>query len=147
MIPEIKRLVKDSNIIMVGDNKAREMEDAVECDITKLCCKIPFITSALLTKYVDLVISVDSGVLHASGCYDTPKIALLGNSTKENITKHFRNCYTFEANCYCAPCFKTIFCIEECEKDELTGSCLCMGQGISLFDIINKVVEIRRNSK
>jgi ADP-heptose:LPS heptosyltransferase len=47
-----------------------------------------------LTKFVDLVISPDTGVLHASGCYDTPKIGLLGHTTIENITKYFKNDYS-----------------------------------------------------
>ena len=41
----------------------------------------------ILTKLVDLVISPDTGVLHASGAFDTPKIGLLGHTTIENITK------------------------------------------------------------
>jgi hypothetical protein len=139
MLPEIKRRWKHTNIIMVGDDKAKQMESEVTCEITKLCGKVPFMTSALLTKYVDLVITVDSGVLHAAGCFDTPKIALLGNSSAENITKHFKNCTVFQADCHCSPCFKTIFDIEECPKDEVTGATLCMGYGISPFDILEAI--------
>jgi heptosyltransferase-2 len=128
---------------MVGDNKAKLIEDDVSCEITKLCGKIEFITSALLTKYVDLVISVDSGVLHAAGCFDTPKIALLGNSSAENITKHFKNCTTIESDCMCSPCFKTIFEIGECPIDKTTNATLCMGYGISPFEILDSIDKFR----
>lgn len=143
LVPEILKRNKDANIIMVGDKKALMTEAAIDVPVTKLCDKVPFMTSALLTKYVDLVISVDSGVLHAAGCWDTPKIALLGNTTSNNITKHFKNCINIEADCECSPCFKTIFDIEECPSDKTTGACLCMGYGISPFEILNAIDVIR----
>ena len=48
--------------------------------------------SLLWTKYADLVIGTETGILNASGCFDTPKIVMLSHSTEENLSKHWKNC-------------------------------------------------------
>ena len=91
-----------------------------------------FRQSAIMAKYANLVISPDTGMLHAAGCFETPKIGLLGHTTIENITKHFRNDYSIEAKAPCAPCFRLIYHAKiQCPVDSLTGACWCMAYGIS----------------
>lgn len=129
------------NVITVGDNDSLSVEDEI-LQATKLCGKVPFRTSALLTKISNLVVSTDTGLLHAAGCWDTPKIAILGATSKENITKHFDNCYTFEAGVTCSPCFQMIYEYDKqgCPVDELTGSVACMGGGVDPKEIYELIV-------
>jgi len=84
------------HIITVGDMKCKILEDIETPDltnVTKLSGEIPMRISMALTSMVNLVISPDTGLLHAAGCYDTPKIALYGHNTHEVISKHFTNVY------------------------------------------------------
>ena len=143
LVEEIKRQHPDAHVITTGDDFSVEAENEMSPNV-KLCGRVPFRISAALTKYVDLVITPDTGILHAAACYDTSKIALLGQTSKENITKHFTNCYTIEAECFCAPCFRIIYEFEECPKDETTGACLCMGYGISPFEILTAIKQFRQ---
>ena len=60
--------------------------------------------SMLLAKYADLVVGPETGLLNAAGCLSTPKICFLTHSSKENLTKHWENDYSMQADTYCSPC-------------------------------------------
>jgi len=82
--------------------------------------------SLIMTQYADLVVAPETGILNAAGCFDTPKIAMLSHSSEENLTKHFKNCDTVRGDVECSPCHKLIYSWEACEKNETTGSPVCM---------------------
>ncbi len=98
-----------------------------------------------LTGLVDLVVSPDTGVLHASGAFGTPKIGLLGHTSIENITKHFINDYSIESTASCAPCFRLIYDhVAQCPVDMDTTGAWCQAVGIpaeTLVDRIEKVID------
>jgi ADP-heptose:LPS heptosyltransferase len=135
---------KDVHIITVGDYKCKLLETLQGDNVTNIAGEVSMRVSMALTKFVDLVISPDTGVLHASGCYDTPKIGLLGHTTIENITKYFKNDYSIEANCACAPCFRLIYDYEiQCPIDVVTKAAWCMAVGIPpevLYERIKNVI-------
>jgi len=131
------------HIITIGDEKCQLLESLIDRNITNLSGKITMRMSMCLTGLVDLVISPDTGVLHASGCYETPKIALLGHTTGENITKYFKNAYPIEANCACAPCFRLIYDHGiQCPVEPVTKAAWCMAEGISPEIVFNKIDEV-----
>jgi ADP-heptose:LPS heptosyltransferase len=132
IIDELYAQCPNINVITVGDWRAKDIEDEIDKRATKLVNKIPFRVSSVLSKLSDLVVSTDTGILHAAGCWDTPKIALLGATNKENITKHFKNCITLQADVPCSPCFSLIYEHEKqgCPIDEVTNNVICMGAGI-----------------
>jgi len=133
----------DVHFITVGDERCQMLEARTE-NITNLAGSVTMRMSCLLTKYADLVISPDTGVLHASGCYTTPKIGLLGHTTKTNITETFLNDYSVEANCACAPCFRLIYDYTiQCPIDEITRASWCMAIGLEperVLDAIETVI-------
>lgn len=142
---EILKNYKDIHIITVGDLRCQLLESLEDKDITNLSGEIPLRISACLTKFVNLVVSPDTGVLHAAGCYPTPKIGLLGHSTKENITKYFENDYSIEAKCECAPCFRLIYDHTiQCPIDPNTHACWCMAYGIDPKEIYGRFEEVYR---
>jgi ADP-heptose:LPS heptosyltransferase len=66
--------------------------------------------SMALTKYADLVIGPETGILNAASCYDTNKIVFLSHSTEENLTKYWTNCTSMTAkNCRCYPCHRLMY--------------------------------------
>lgn len=137
------KVYPDIHIIQTGGEGCQLIESNKE-GITNLSGKTSPRISFLLTKYADLLISPDTGVLHASGCFDTPKIGLLGHTTKENITKYFKNDYSIESQCDCAPCFYLIYDPRvQCPLDPISGASWCMA-GIEpelLFDRVKQVKE------
>lgn len=137
----------DVHIITVGDEKSRLIEpDPIEGKITNLAAKIPMRTSMALTGLVDLVIAPDTGIIHAAGCYDTPKICLLGHNTKECITKHFQNDYSIEADealAPCAPCLYLIYDMKlQCPLSLKTGGSICMSDGLPLMKVYERFKQV-----
>lgn len=144
VISELLNTYDNIHIITTGDERCQLLESVEDKQITNLSGKIPMRIAMCLTAHVDLVISPDTGVLHAVGCYETPKIGLLGHTTRTNITKYFKNDYSLEAICPCSPCFRLIYDHEiQCPRDFITGAAWCMAEGISpekLYDRINTVI-------
>jgi ADP-heptose:LPS heptosyltransferase len=70
--------------------------------------------SMIMTKYADVVVGSETGVMNASSCYDTPKIVLLSHSSEENLTKHWTNCKTLHSNVPCYPCHQLHYTLESC---------------------------------
>jgi len=140
----------DAHIITVGSYTCKMIESHAK-RVTSLAGDIDIRMSLLLTKYVDLVISPDTGVLHAAGCYDTPKIGLLGHTTIENITKHFKNDYSVESNpvlAECSPCFRLIYNMKmQCPQDPVTGMAYCMSKGIPPEVVFEKVKQVYEHSQ
>jgi ADP-heptose:LPS heptosyltransferase len=133
------------HIITVGDARCRLIEPE-HPNITNLAGEIPMRLSMCLTGMVDLVISPDTGLLHASGCYPTPKIGIIGHNTTENITKHFLNDYSITSDpalAECSPCFFLIQDINlQCNVDENTGGAFCMSKGINPNRVIDQVGKV-----
>jgi ADP-heptose:LPS heptosyltransferase len=121
--------IPNINIITVGDEKCKLLEtiSLPEKNFTELAGEIPMKVSMALTSVVDLVVSPDTGILHASGATNTPKIGLLGNTSIENITKHFKNDYSIQSGCSCSPCFRLIYDHTiQCPCEFVTGASWCM---------------------
>ena len=134
----------DIHIITIGDAKCQLLESLKHPNITNLAGLIPMRTSMCLTKLTDLVISPDTGVLHASGAYETPKIGLLGHTNRENITKHFRHDYSFESKSPCAPCFRIIYHADLiCPRDDEWNACWCMLK-ISQSELYDRILKVRK---
>ena len=75
----------------------------------------PVRKSLIMTKYADLVIGPDTGILNAAGCFDTQKILLLTGITPENISKTWNNVNVVTArNAECYPCHRLIHTLEAC---------------------------------
>lgn len=93
-------------------------------------------------RFASLVVSPDTGLLHGSGCYGIPKIGLLTATTIENITKHFINDFSIEADPIgCTPCFSLIY--DPSVQCNLASNKMpiCMAKGISVSKVIDKIEE------
>lgn len=148
VIGEILKNHKDIHIITTGDEKCQILECVEDPNITNLSGRIPVRIAMQLTELVDLVVAPDTGILHAAGAFQTPKIGLLGHTTKENITKYFKNDYSLEAECACAPCFRLIYSHElQCPIESITQASWCMAEGIKPEKLYGRIDEVIRTKK
>lgn len=142
LLKEFKRKLL---FVTVGDSSCKVLEAAMEdTDVIRRAGDWTMRQSILATKYANLVVSPDTGLLHGASCFDTPKVALLGHTTAVNITKTFKNAYPIEAQCDCAPCFRLIYeSPTQCPIDPFTGACWCMSHGLPMervYEHIKKVI-------
>jgi len=119
---------KNFKIFTVGDETCRLIE--AEKDYIIQCSgKWSIRQSLIAPRFMDLAIGTDTGVMHAAGTCDVPKILLLGHDTKENISKTFLGkTRVINSTVNCAPCFRLIYDSQvQCPRYESIGvGCLCM---------------------
>ena len=94
----------DSKVLTVGDYMAKLLEFEHPQLLPK-AGEWKIRESLLATKYASLVIGPETAITNASGCFETPKIVLLSHSTKENLTKYFKNDFSLEPSQDLAPCY------------------------------------------
>jgi ADP-heptose:LPS heptosyltransferase len=111
---------KDAIIITVGDELCRILEWQHPQTINK-CGVWTIRQSCIMTKYANLVIGPDTGLLNAASCFDTPKIIMLSACSQENINKYWTNTIALEANdCECHPCHRLVHS-NSCPKGTIQG--------------------------
>lgn len=88
--------------------------------IINMCGNIPIKQAVLLTKYADLVLGPETGLLVAAGMWGTPKIILSTTSGAGQMTKYHKNDYSMQAPIYCSPCHRAIYAESDCH--EMRGS-------------------------
>ncbi len=130
---------KDSIIITVGDEICRVLDPNHPRIISK-AGRWTFRQTMGVTWYSNVIVSLDTGMLHLGGCWDhVGKIALLSANTIENLTKHFTNCVNlmaYDVECY--PCHTLIYDRDGiCPKGD-TGASLCL-EKISPFEVLDSL--------
>ena len=135
------REYNDIVVITVGDALSVMLEwehPRVKCRSDKWSIR----QAMLMTKYVDLVVGSETGILNASGCYDTPKIVLLSHSSEENLTKYWKNCTNLHASqdeVPCYPCHQLHYTLESCPLHEKLKTPLCMTQ--LKYEVVKNEIE------
>lgn len=102
-------VVKNPDILLisVGDAECALIERSESNRYLPRAGRWNLRTSLVMTKYVDLVIGPETGILNAAGCFDTPKITMLSHSSHDNLCKYWLNdfCITpSKEQAFCHPC-------------------------------------------
>lgn len=114
----------DTLIVTVGDDFSRMIEWNLPNTLPR-CGIFTIRQSMILTKYANLVIGPETGILSAASCYDTPKIIFLSHSSEENLTKYWKNVTALHPeDCRCHPCHKLIY-VDTCPSGKVGGRPRC----------------------
>lgn len=135
---------KDIVIVTVGDEYCKVFEAGLEHE---RCIHKSGVWSlretAIACKYASLVISPETGVAHFSGCFDTPKLIFLTHTTKECLSKYFKNDYSMEAKVDCAPCFRMINDADlQCPVEKFTHAPWCAAFGFPQDKVIKQIEKV-----
>jgi ADP-heptose:LPS heptosyltransferase len=80
-----------------------------------------------VVKNADLVISPETSIAVAAGCFKVPKIIMLSHASEENLTKYWENCQTlYSKTTSCYPCHQLHNTLDTCKLDRLLGTPECM---------------------
>lgn len=127
VITALTKKYPDVVVITTGDEICQILEkDLINNPSVKCYSGAPIRKTMLLTKYVDCVVGPDTGIMHAAGCYATPKIILMSANTEKNISKYWPNQKTLHGECDCYPCHKLIYNASGCVLDERLETPKCM---------------------
>lgn len=114
---------KDVLVILTGDEYCREQVFQYE-RVLSWVGKRNFRTVALLTKYMDLTISVESGLPLVAHSWDAPCLQLLTAASPENHCKYAKNAYWLQAPVACSPCHKNPREYWGCPTREMMPACV-----------------------
>lgn len=96
-----------SQIILTGDEYCKDQVFQHERMISYVGSKINgFRSVALKCKYVDLNISLESGLILVAHSWDAPALQLLTAASYDNHIKYAKNAYWLQAPVACSPCHK-----------------------------------------
>lgn len=76
--------------------------------------RMPFRQALLMTKYVDLVVTPETGLGIGAGAYGTPKIMMLTAASLKNIVGNDKNDYSLQSDAWCSPCTRAIYNTDNC---------------------------------
>lgn len=96
---------KDVLIILTGDEHCK-MQEFTGDRIVSWVAKKNIRTVALLTKYLDLTISLESGLPLIAHSWDAPCLHLLTAASPENHCMYANNAHWIQAPVACSPCHK-----------------------------------------
>ena len=97
--------IPEAVVVSVGEDACQLMERPESARCLPRAGKWKWRQSLVMTKYADLVIGAETGILNAAGCFPTPKITLLSHSTHDNLCKYWKNDYCLAPeNTFCYPC-------------------------------------------
>ncbi len=109
--PESKWYIPEALVVSVGDYICSMMERSESeryyprAEGSNANVAWPLRLSMIMTKYSDLVVGTETGILNAAGCFDTPKITLLSHSSHGNLCKYWKNDFCLAPeNTFCHPC-------------------------------------------
>lgn len=147
----------DLTCVVVGDAAVHGVNELAKQHGGRICSRAghwSFREAALATEYADVVLSPDTGILHVAGCTDVPKVGIIGHNTIENITKHFLNDFSLEAdrkNVECAPCHKLIYSgYIQCPVDPVSTAVWCQAFGFDpkvVCDRLEAALNAKRSNR
>src|SRR3990167_1571313 len=136
VIARLMLAYRDVHVVLVGDQFCR----LLECGWTKeprVHCKSgewSIRESMAFAEVADIIIGTETGLLNAAGCMETAKIITLSHSSREMLTKHWKNTVVLEqpqdVGCAKHPC-RQLHGHDgtnpwlHCPQDKATGTALC----------------------
>lgn len=137
----------DVHVILVGDESCQILEagwnkwDEARGEFSSVNPRVHLRSgkwtirqSMAFTEVADLIIGTETGLLNAAGGCETPKIVCLSHSSREMLTKHWKNAIALQqpkgVGCQKSPCRQlhgvwNTDAWQDCPKHEETGSALC----------------------
>lgn len=96
---------RDVHIITTGDSLCKPYDIQHERS-TSIVGKFPFRQALNIAKYVNLFLSMESGLAVGANAFGTPTIQLMTSSSLNNHPKYAANDYSLQSPAYCSPCSK-----------------------------------------
>lgn len=140
VLERILVLYPDVHVVLVGDEFCRVLESGWDKHDNgvwrdahpRIHCKSGKWTireSMAFAEVATLIVGTETGVLNGASAMDTPKIITLSHSSKEMLTKHWKNALVLEqpqgVGCNKSPCRQLHYTWDYCPKHEESGTALC----------------------
>lgn len=85
--------------------------------------KHPFRQVLLMTRYINLLVTPETGIGIGAGAYGTPKIMLMTAASVKNIVGNDRNDFSIQSEAWCSPCHRAIYNMDTCDTAPTDMDC------------------------
>ena len=126
-------------IITTGDEYCKDQDFQGERILSKVA-KWNFRTVALMTKYMDLTISVETGLPLIAHSWDAPCLQLLTAASYENHIMGAKNAYWLQAPIPCSPCHKNPHDYFGCPTKDNMPACVFFDES-KILDKVGEALE------
>ena len=97
-----------------------------EASLVHKSARMPFRQALHLAKYVDLVVTPETGLGIGAGAFGTPKIMMLTAASLKNVVGNDKNDFSIQSDAYCSPCTRAIYNTNNCPINPKTGLPICV---------------------
>lgn len=134
-------------IVLVGDYLCKMLEMGWQKEPRVICKSGEWSIreSLAFAQVADMVIGPETGVLNAVGMENVPKVIMLSHSSKNNLTKYWKNTISLEPKTSCYPCHMMHYNFEFCKRDEITGCAQCQAD-ISADEVYEAIDSLLRKA-
>lgn len=111
----------DYSIVLVGNELSSMLESGWvnEPRVIKTSGKWSIRETLAFVPHADIVVGPETGVMNVAGMLDVPKVLFLSHSSKENLSKHWKNTISLKAKSGCVECHKLIYGWKGCVRDSV----------------------------
>lgn len=128
VIANVLQAVPEAEVVFVGDEVCQILEAGWEHErrVHRRSGKTTIRQDMALAARMGCVVGPETGVLNAVAFLDMAKVVMLSHSSRENLTKHWRNTIALTAlGAPCYPCHRMHYDWTHCHEDKATGTALC----------------------
>jgi len=144
VIAKIMLETKDVKVVLCGDELCKLLEQGWEKEPRVICKSGIWSIRESLTfaQIADVVVGPETGLLNAVGMEEVRKVITLSHSSKENLTKHWKNVKVLEPKTECYPCHMMHYSFEHCKRNEETGCAQCQADitPVEVYEAIKKAL-------
>lgn len=154
VVAKIMLEMPGAHVVLVGDEFCRLLESGWEKERRVHCMsgKWSIRESMAFAEASDLIIGTETGLLNAAGHMDVWKIITLSHSSKNMLTKHWKNVIALEqpagVGCPKSPCRQLHYTWDYCPKHETPESTSALCQlHISAEMMWNAIADVYEHSR
>ena len=117
---EWQKKYPDTVIITTGDEQCQQWEWEHD-NVVHMSGRMPYKDALLMTRYVDMVITPETGLGIGAGAYETPKIMMLTAASLKNVVGNDKNDFSIQSDAWCSPCTRAIYNTNNCPTMKFPG--------------------------
>lgn len=128
IVARLLTLYPDVHVMLMGDAMCQMLESGWvnEPRVVRRSGKYTIRQSLAIVEHADMVVGPETGLLNAVGLTSIPKIVMLSHSSRENLTKHWKNTIAMTPHGLdCYPCHKMHYGWSGCRRNDDSGAAQC----------------------
>lgn len=117
----------DVRVMLMGDATCEMLETGWQNEprVLRRSGKYTIRESLSIIETADMIVGPETGLLNAAGTLPMPKLCMLSHSSRENLTKHWRNTTAIVPKTACHPCHKMHYGWDGCWRNAESGAAQC----------------------